>query len=948
MLEFGMKIIIFIFSFFLWATCAGVSTAATFYVSTNGSYLASGTSLDPFLVIQDALDAAATNDIVLVRPGTYKGVGNSNLRFYGKDIALTSESGAFFTTIDCDSLGHAIILEAGDSTNTVIEGFTITGANRTPLSQTTNENYVTTAYATSGSAVVCYPDAGASFRSCRFVDNKAGTNMFSLIEYDGSQTTTLESFDGNGGAILNHGGTVIITNCYFGGNQAGLNGGAVCGYSNASFQIFDSHFESNSTVSKLIFSNIEFDGDVTTEIHIIDSGSFGGAIYLTASIARIDGCLFTHNTSGSGGAISAHNGSQITLAGSRLSENTSIMNTSSNSGGGGIYMDNGEAVISNTTIDKNQSGVLKTKLTALIIDGDQTVHILTTVGQVTGGGIFSTGQSQLSISNSILRYNTAVAGGGALSISDPAQLDIADCLFVENRLIGIHEDAGMGGGGAVLIRNGQSNIVFKNCRFVKNEAISGSYTDVHLLIVDGFSQTEISTFNRSGSDGGALCLRNSHDVILDGVEVTANAASRGSGIYADTCENIYITGIHAASNTALATIDLSEFKGVDMGVSNVVTWSSAYGGAGGTIQAINSTLTISGGCFRVNHGGFGSAVGLEYCTAQLSSLLLIDNDAGFQKEIYSLRKFSGQLLRPDTVIASNYYTKGLAIDGGQGDLSHMTVMYSGGFFTNAVVTMVNSIVWSTDWEIDMSAIFTSSYSCVLGTTPGSGNLLVDPNVSRHGRLLTNSPCIDAAVFNPAYFRDFEGESITGAGADIGADEFVDTDNDGLADKWELLYYPALTTINGKSDLDVDHASALLEYQHGSNPKLFSTNGELIPDGWLIRFGMDPLMQLQGTDLDNDSFVTLDEYITETDPLDDTSFLSMEFISRSPSGYPSISWYGASNRWYLVQENHVFNDAWTTVTNFVPGNGMMITLSDMTDTNSPPETANYRIQARLYP
>ena len=94
---------------FVLALAAASADAATIRVPADAA------------TIQQAINAAAPGDTVLVAPGTYI----ENLTFLGKAIAVVSEAGPAVTIIDGNQAGSVVQFTSGETRAALLQGFTI-------------------------------------------------------------------------------------------------------------------------------------------------------------------------------------------------------------------------------------------------------------------------------------------------------------------------------------------------------------------------------------------------------------------------------------------------------------------------------------------------------------------------------------------------------------------------------------------------------------------------------------------------------------------------------------------------------------------------------------------------------------------------------------------------------------------------------------------------------
>ncbi len=243
----------------------------------------------------------------------------------------------------------------------------------------------------------------------------------------------------DGGAIyVERLSTLTLTNSAINSSTA-ANGGAVA----------LNGWGSSDAGGTLIVTNSSFSGNQSTANAIPGGGNGGGALYITGgSTATVSGSTFSSNTSVNGGGIHIL-GANLTVTDSTFTGN--IANNTAGGGGGAIYVDgtknfSGVIDISLSTFSNNQSNQLGGAIftfpegTGSVLIDQSLFDGNSATGSGQGGAIYhqsATSNGPLSISNSTFMNNNAHAtnggasSGGALWLLD-APVTITSSTFVAN------------------------------------------------------------------------------------------------------------------------------------------------------------------------------------------------------------------------------------------------------------------------------------------------------------------------------------------------------------------------------------------------------------------------------------------------------------------------------------------------------------------------------------
>lgn len=211
----------------------GSASASNWYVSTNGVDSNIGSYNAPFATIQHAINLASNGDRVYVLRGTYTGIGNYDLNFNGKAIALQSIEGPYSTIINLAN-HTALYVGNGETQSTVISGFSfingysvsgadwdgagiITISNKSAIKITNcifYNNLATVSYVTSNASII-YSTGNATasnssyIQNCLFYSNTCsggfwGTYCFASVIRNGGPGQVIPCFNATNVTIVNN------------------------------------------------------------------------------------------------------------------------------------------------------------------------------------------------------------------------------------------------------------------------------------------------------------------------------------------------------------------------------------------------------------------------------------------------------------------------------------------------------------------------------------------------------------------------------------------------------------------------------------------------------------------------------------------------------------------------------------------------------------------------
>lgn len=430
-------------------------------------------------------------------------------------ITVNLTSGPIVVMDNLVITGDASVIDGAANTGRL---FTLDNAASVDFSDITFQNG-----STLGDGGAIYADnTDIGILNCQFENNTA----------DGGDTAN------SGGAIFTDGTSGLsITTCDFTGNTANRAGGAIEINSTGNMFITDTTFDSNA---------------------VVGPPGNGGAIHLTTTpnILISGGSATNNSAAAEGGAFWNNAGGTMTVDNMLILNNTALGADATN-GGGGLF---------------NNGGTLN------VINGTNLRGNTATGTSGSGGAIFSV-DGLVTVSDVVMKLNTANRAGGAIEIID-GTLNVINSTVNRNNAGAATPNPG--NGGALHVSGTNTAITFTSTQVKNNVAareggglwnMAGSTLTVN--------NSQVSNNNANGpaaDDGGGAIFNNGGTLnVQNGTMIDQNNATGASG----SGGGIFSTG-------GMVMVTDTEF------VQNSATR------AGGGIEVVNGTLNVTNSLFSDN------------------------------------------------------------------------------------------------------------------------------------------------------------------------------------------------------------------------------------------------------------------------------------------------------------------------------------------------------------
>ena len=404
-------------------------------------------------------------------------------------------------------------------------------------------------------------------------------------------------------------------------------------------------------------------------------------------------------------------------------------------------------------------------------------------------------------------------------------------------------------GGSIL--NDRSAVVgftIRNCVNNGNYRGAGLYVtgDEALIAKCQVHHNKIDVI--SITEGGGIYTKGDN-IRIEDCQIFSNWADIGGGLFCDSGTGLKVKNTKVYRNTATFSAGAIHVECNEVTLDKCEIYENRASRNGGGIYVFGSVgqeRNILIESCDIHHNIAKDGAGLYFAQnvpgSKIQNTLVHRNNSIFKGGGIYISPYS------DISVVHSTLHNNRASNGNE-------IYNSGGNATD--VLLINSIVWNDSGSANVLAgnSISASYSIIQGTLGyvDDGTIInTDPHLNAQGLLTATSEgiAIDKGT-NVSVNLDINGESRSnGIGHDIGADEFVDVDGDGLPD-W--LEAQGVTDPSG--DEDNDNLKNLDEYELGTDIFHPDTDSDGILDGdEILIAGTNPLIIDSGeldTDLNSD-------------------------------------------------------------------------------------------------
>ncbi|MDO5315216.1 MAG: right-handed parallel beta-helix repeat-containing protein [bacterium] len=332
----------------------------------------------------------------------------------------------------------------------------------------------------------------------------------------------------------------------------------------------------------------------------------------------VGGIIMGGYTKGNGGGIEVESQGRLTMNGGTIANNNLT-----GSYGGGIYCK------ANCTLKINEGRIINNRFIKKETDSGGS-----------GGGIYITGVSDVSITNSEISYNWAIDGGAINFFHGSGKLEL-----IGNQIVG-NTGRGTSGGINVDVLGGNLAFTLKNCNIQGNESanwaggirilngnnrmtseISGNKIHDNKSLNGGGIYMAATTLelesdsifnNVAGYGGGGISVGGGNSILTlkEGLVIMNNTSDNlGGGVFCARTVNatVILDGATIANNTAKNNgggVYIHDKGTFTMKSGSITNNTASYGG--GVYMDRNSIISIEDGSITNNTASYGGGVSVGY------------------------------------------------------------------------------------------------------------------------------------------------------------------------------------------------------------------------------------------------------------------------------------------------------------------------------------------------